>query len=242
MENLRAMKPIKISRATEDPLEGPRREIGHGQLQGAFSAQRYSTHEGPVPPDADSIDRVEDYAEEKKEKTMSVETITETRQYLSFKLDEEEFALDISKVREVLDFTKITKVPQTPDFMKGVINLRGSVVPVVDLNRKFGIKDTEKTVNTRIIIGEISIEGDETVLGVLADSVHEVMDIEPENIEPAPRIGTRLNTDFIKGMGRRDEEFVMILDIDKVFSSDDLSMVNLAGQTHVNAEAIESAL
>ncbi|MGD0820742.1 MAG: chemotaxis protein CheW [Desulfomonilia bacterium] len=173
---------------------------------------------------------------------MSVETITETRQYLSFKLDEEEFALDISKVREVLDFTKITKVPQTPDFMKGVINLRGSVVPVVDLNRKFGIKDTEKTVNTRIIIGEISIEGDETVLGVLADSVHEVMDIEPENIEPAPRIGTRLNTDFIKGMGRRDEEFVMILDIDKVFSSDDLSMVNLAGQTHVNAEAIESAL
>ena len=173
---------------------------------------------------------------------MSVETITETRQYLSFKLDEEEFALDISKVREVLDFTKITKVPQTPDFMKGVINLRGSVVPVVDLNRKFGIKDTEKTVNTRIIIGEISIEGDETVLGVLADSVHEVMDIEPENIEPAPRIGTRLNTDFIKGMGRRDEEFVMILDIDKVFSSDDLSMVNLAGQTHVNAEAIESTL
>ena len=173
---------------------------------------------------------------------MSVETINETRQYLSFKLDEEEFALDISKVREVLDFTKITKVPQTPDFMKGVINLRGSVVPVVDLNRKFGIKDTEKTVNTRIIIGEISIEGDETVLGVLADSVHEVMDIEPENIEPAPRIGTRLNTDFIKGMGRRDEEFVMILDIDKVFSSDDLSMVNLAGQTHVNAEAIESAL
>jgi len=173
---------------------------------------------------------------------MSVETINETRQYLSFKLDEEEFALDISKVREVLDFTKITKVPQTPDFMKGVINLRGAVVPVVDLNRKFGIKDTEKTVNTRIIIGEISIEGDETVLGVLADSVHEVMDIEPENIEPAPRIGTRLNTDFIKGMGRRDEEFVMILDIDKVFSSDDLSMVNLAGQTHVNAEAIESAL
>ena len=157
---------------------------------------------------------------------MSVETITETRQYLSFKLDEEEFALDISKVKEVLDFTKITKVPQTPDFMKGVINLRGSVVPVVDLNKKFGIKDTEKTVNTRIIIGQVAIEGDETTLGVLADSVHEVMDIEPGNIEPAPRIGTKLNTEFIKGMGKRDEEFVMILDIDKVFSSEELSLVS----------------
>jgi purine-binding chemotaxis protein CheW len=160
---------------------------------------------------------------------MSVEGINETRQYLSFKLEEEEFALDISKVREVLDFTKITKVPQTPDFMKGVINLRGSVVPVVDLNMKFGKQTTNKTVNTRIIIGEVSIEGDNTVLGVLADSVNEVMELEPGSIEPAPRIGTRLNTDFIKGMGKREEEFVMILDIDKVFSAEELSLVARTG-------------
>jgi purine-binding chemotaxis protein CheW len=157
---------------------------------------------------------------------MSVETIKETRQYLSFKLDEEEFALDISKVREVLDFTKVTRVPQTPDFMKGVINLRGAVVPVVDLNRKFGIRDTEKTVNTRIIIGEVDIEGGQTVLGVLADAVHEVMELEPERIEPAPRLGTRFNTDFIQGMGKREEEFVMILDIDKVFSFEDLALLS----------------
>ena len=160
---------------------------------------------------------------------MSIETITETRQYLSFKLEEEEFALEISKVREVLDFTKITKVPQTPDFMKGVINLRGAVVPVVDLNKKFGIKDTEKTMNTRIIIGDVDIEGDQTVLGVLADSVHEVMELEPGHIEPAPKIGTRLNTEFLKGMGKRDEEFVMILDIDKVFTSEELSLVSRTG-------------
>jgi purine-binding chemotaxis protein CheW len=164
-----------------------------------------------------------------KEKAMSVEGINETRQYLSFKLEEEEFALDISKVREVLDFTKITRVPQTPDYMQGVINLRGSVVPVVDLNLKFGKKTTNKTVNTRIIIGEVSIEGDNTVLGVLADSVNEVMELEPESIEPAPRIGTRLNTDFIKGMGKREEEFVMILDIDKVFSAEELSLVTQTG-------------
>jgi purine-binding chemotaxis protein CheW len=170
---------------------------------------------------------------------MSVKGITETRQYLSFKLDEEEFALDISKVREVLDFTKITKVPQTPDFMKGVINLRGSVVPVVDLNKKFSIKDTAKTVNTRIIIGEVDIEGDSVVLGVLADSVHEVMELEPESIEPAPKIGTKLNTDFIKGMGKRDEEFVMILDIDKIFSLDELSLVSQAGPSTGAADMVD---
>ncbi|MEN6475308.1 MAG: chemotaxis protein CheW [Syntrophaceae bacterium] len=159
---------------------------------------------------------------------MSVESITETRQYLSFKLDEEEFALEIVKVREVLDLTKITKVPQTPDFVKGVINLRGAVVPVVDLKKKFGMMETERTVHTRIIIGEVAIDGETTVLGALADAVHEVMDLEPENIEPAPKIGTRLNTEFLKGMGKRNEEFVMILDIDKVFSAEDLAFVTQA--------------
>ncbi|MGD0211546.1 MAG: chemotaxis protein CheW, partial [Desulfomonilia bacterium] len=111
--------------------------------------------------------------------------------------------------------------------------------PVVDLNKKFGIKDTEKTVNTRIIIGEVSIEGDETVLGVLADSVHEVMELEPETIEPAPKIGTRLNTDFIKGMGKRDDEFIMILDIDKVFSAEELSFVNQKGQPTGSADMVD---
>lgn len=170
---------------------------------------------------------------------MSVEGITQTTQYLSFKLDEEEFALDISRVREVLDFTRITKVPQTPDFMKGVINLRGSVVPVVDLNMKFGIKDTEKTVNTRIIIGEIDIDGEATIIGALADSVHEVMELEPDKIEPAPKIGTRLNTEFLKGMGKRDEEFVMILDIDRVFSADELDMFSQAGHAPVSTEQVK---
>lgn len=160
---------------------------------------------------------------------MSVEGIRETRQYLSFKLDEEEFALDIAKVREVLDITRITRVPQTPDYMKGVINLRGSVVPVVDLNRKFRIKDTERTVNTRIIIGEVDLEGGRAVLGVLADAVHEVMELDPEQIEPAPRIGTGLNTEFLKGMGRRNDDFIMILDIDRVFSAEELAIVGQTG-------------
>ncbi len=156
---------------------------------------------------------------------MSVAGITETTQYLTFKLEGEIFALDISKVREVLDFTTVTKVPKTPAFMRGVINLRGNVVPVVDMRLKFGMSKTEKTVNTCIVIAEISIEGETALLGALADSVQEVVDFEPEQIEPAPRIGTKLRTEFIKGMGKRNDDFVILLDIDKVFTSEELSMV-----------------
>jgi purine-binding chemotaxis protein CheW len=156
---------------------------------------------------------------------MSVAGIMETTQYLTFKLADEVFALDITKVREVLDFTTVTKVPRTPEFMRGVINLRGSVVPVVDLRLKFGMSRTEKTVNTCIIITEVTVDNETTILGALTDSVQEVMDLEPDHIEPAPKIGTRLNTEFIKGMGKRDDDFVILLDIDKVFSTSELAVV-----------------
>ncbi len=162
---------------------------------------------------------------------MADATTIDTNQYLTFKLQDEVFGLAIGKVREVLDFTTITKVPQTPDYMRGVINLRGSVVPVVDLHLKFGLAQTEKTVNTCIIIVEINMEGDITVLGALADSVQEVIELEPEQIEPAPKIGTKLNTAFIKGMGKREEEFIILLDIDKVFSTDELAQVQRAETT-----------
>jgi len=149
------------------------------------------------------------------------------KQYLTFRLGEEVFALEIGKVREVLDFSGVTKVPQTPDFMRGVINLRGSVVPVVDMNLKFGRGATEKTVNTCVIIVEITVDEETTAVGALADSVQEVLDLEPDQIEPAPRIGTRLNTDFIKGMGKQGEEFIIILDIDRIFSSEELLSLQL---------------
>jgi purine-binding chemotaxis protein CheW len=156
---------------------------------------------------------------------MTTADITETTQYLTFKLDNEVFALDIGKVREVLDFTTITRVPRTPEFMQGVINLRGSVVPVVDLRLKFGMTKTERTVNTCIIIVEVTVDEETTILGALADSVQEVLDLEPHQIEPAPKIGTRLNTAFIRGMGKRDNAFIIILDIDKVFSTEELVLV-----------------
>jgi purine-binding chemotaxis protein CheW len=157
---------------------------------------------------------------------MSVDTITVAAQYLTFKLREEVFAIEISKVREVLEYTSVTKVPRTPNFMSGVINLRGNVVPVIDLNLKFGMTQTEKTIDTCIIIVEISVDGETVVLGALADSVQEVIDMEPESIEPTPKIGTSLNIEFLQGMGKKDDHFMMILDIDKVFSTEDIEAVS----------------
>ena len=168
---------------------------------------------------------------------MSTAGTATTTQYLTFKLADEIFALDISKVREVLDFTSITRVPRTPEFMRGVINLRGSVVPVADLRLKFGMTRTEKTVNTCVIIVEVTVDNETTILGALADSVQEVLELGAENIEPAPKIGTRLNTEFIRGMGKQNETFIIILDIDKVFSSDELALVQATEKAARTAKA-----
>jgi purine-binding chemotaxis protein CheW len=156
---------------------------------------------------------------------MSTTTAVNTVQYLTFKLEEEVYATDIAQVREVLEYSRVTKVPRTPEYMRGVINLRGHVVPVLDLKLRFGMNRTEQTVNTCVIIVEVQIEGEKTIIGALADSVQEVIDMDASTIQPAPRIGTKLNTDFIQGMGKRDEQFVIILDIDKVFSIDELQSV-----------------
>jgi purine-binding chemotaxis protein CheW len=161
---------------------------------------------------------------------MGIATITETKQYLTFNLDDEVFGVDVEKVREILEFTTVTKVPRTPEFMRGVINLRGSVVPVVDMRLKFGLSKTEKAVDTCIVVVEIAMDSDTIVVGALVDSVQEVFELEADRIEPAPRIGTRLNTEFIHGMGKRDEGFIIILDINKVFSSDELALVQDVGK------------
>lgn len=146
-------------------------------------------------------------------------------QYLTFTLADEVFAVDVARVREILEMPSITKVPQVPDFMRGVINLRGCVVPVIDLRLKFGMQETAQTVNTCIIVVEVAMDGENIVLGALADSVQEVIEMEPSQIEAAPHIGTHLNTEFIQGMGKHNDRFVMILDIDKVFSGSELAAV-----------------
>lgn len=149
-------------------------------------------------------------------------------QYLTFTLGEVMFALDIASVREVLEYTAITKAPRTPDYIRGVINLRGRAVPVVDVRLKFGMPETERTVNTCIIIVEVNMGGEQTVLGALSDSVKEVLDIEPKDIEPAPRMGTSIKADFIKGIGKQGDTFIILLDIDKVFSEEELASLGEA--------------
>ncbi len=161
----------------------------------------------------------------------------DTNQYLSFNLADEIFALPITSVREVLEFSRVTKVPNTPGFMKGVINLRGGVVPVVDMKLKFGMGQIETTIDTCIIIVEIIIDNETAVLGAMADSVREVIQLGPGDIEPAPRIGTRLDVEFIKGMGKKDDEFIMILDINKVFSIQELVVVQESRKTTPSNES-----
>ena len=151
---------------------------------------------------------------------MSVSSITEMRQYLTFKLADEIFGVDVAKVREILELTTITRMPQMPEYVSGVINLRGSVVPVIDLKLKLGMVATARTVNTCIVLVEVRREEETIVLGALADSVQEVYELEPENIEPAPNNGSGINTDFIQGMGKHIQQFMMILDIDRLFADD----------------------
>jgi purine-binding chemotaxis protein CheW len=165
---------------------------------------------------------------------MEATTASSTAQYLTFKLDQELFAVDIAKVREVLEFTSMTKVPRTPDFMRGVINLRGNVVPVVDMRLKLGLSMTEKTVDTCVVISEVAVDGESTVLGALVDSVQEVIDLDAANVAPPPHMGSRVDTAVIRGMGKRDEQFIMILDLDRVFTAEELRSSNAGVATDVN--------
>jgi purine-binding chemotaxis protein CheW len=154
--------------------------------------------------------------------------ITETRQYMTFKLGDELFAIDVAQVREVLEVSQITKVPTSPEYMRGVVNVRGQATPVVDLRLRFGLPRDADTVHTRIVVMELELDGELTVLGGIADSVHEVIELDPANIDPPPRIAMRWRTEFIQGMGKRGDDFIIILDVNAVFSSEELALVRVA--------------
>jgi purine-binding chemotaxis protein CheW len=156
---------------------------------------------------------------------MTTTVAKEDATYLTFTLGSETFGVNVRSVREVLDFADITKVPRTPDYMRGVINLRGSVVPVIDMRLKFGMEATEKTLNTCVIVLEVRLDGETVVVGALADSVREVFEIDAGQIEPPPRIGTNLDTECISGMGKHEDQFIIILDIEKIFSAEELDLV-----------------
>jgi purine-binding chemotaxis protein CheW len=164
------------------------------------------------------------------EQAGQVGSASDVEQLLTFKLDDEVFAIEIARVREVLEYTQLTKVPRTPDFLRGVINLRGNVIPVVDLRRMFCMGSTEASVNACVIIVEVEMDGEEMILGVLADSVQEVLELPRAQIEKPPKFGARLKNEFLKGMGRRDDHLLMILSIDEVFSNSDMVFVKEAAK------------
>ncbi|MGV1098455.1 chemotaxis protein CheW [Thiovibrio sp. JS02] len=141
-----------------------------------------------------------------------------SKQYLTFTLRSEDFAIDIAKVREVLDVTTLTRIPKMPPFISGVINLRGNVVPVMDLGYRLGMEPVDQTKNTCVMIVETTIDGTTVAMGTVADSVQMVLDLQTSEIEEVPRMGTNINTDFIIGMGRQGEKFLIILNIDKVLT------------------------
>jgi purine-binding chemotaxis protein CheW len=148
-------------------------------------------------------------------------------QYLTFKLANEVYAINVASIKEVLGIPKITKVPRMPDYMRGIINLRGGVVPVLDLCVKFDLGETQNTPDTGIIVTEIenSLEdGTREILtiGIFSDVVQKVITIEPEEIEPPPKIGVAIDTAFIRGMGHVGENFIIILNIDKILSGTEL--------------------
>jgi purine-binding chemotaxis protein CheW len=157
---------------------------------------------------------------------MANDNAVASAQYLTFRLARELFAVDIMRVREVLEFDSMTLVPGAPSFMRGVINLRGSVVPVMDLRLKLGLAVTEKSVETCVVIAEVMVDGENTILGALVDAVQEVIDLDAAHVAPPPhmgdRVGSRVGSQVIRGMGRRDEQFIMILDFDSVFTGDEL--------------------
>ena len=155
---------------------------------------------------------------------MNAETITKINSYLSFNLGDEEFAVNVSKVLNILEMLKITEVPKSPEYMKGVINLRGAVLPVVDTRIKFGMTPTEYTNNTCIVVMEIEMDNDIVKVGALVDSVQAVMELEDSEIQPPPSIGSKYKSEFIYGMVKVDEKFIMLLDMEKVFSAEEVIM------------------
>jgi len=129
-------------------------------------------------------------------------------------------------------------VPRTPEFMRGVINLRGNVVPVVDVRLKLGLGMTDKTVETCVVISEIAVDGERTVLGALVDSVQEVIDLDATHLAPPPHLGSRIDSSVIRGMGKRDDAFIMILDLDRVFTTQELRETAVSpGVTSVDPQA-----
>ncbi len=150
------------------------------------------------------------------------ETEQKVQQYLTFVIGGEEYAVSLLKVKEIIEYDVVTEIPKTPQWVRGVINLRGNVVPVVDLAVKFRLPASVAGKLTCIVITEVECEGEATVMGIMTDSVRQVIDLKPEEIEVPPAFGTRVKVDYLLGMARSGKKFCLLLDTEKVLSTEEL--------------------
>ncbi len=160
---------------------------------------------------------------------MAAQAAAERAQYLTFMLSGEVFAIGILAIKEIIEYGSLTKVPMMPECIRGVINLRGAVVPVMDLSARFGTQSTEVTKRTCIVIVEIEADGEHRDVGVVVDAVNEVLEIAGTEIEPAPAFGARIRTDFIAGIGKVNGKFVILLNVDRVLSTEEMGALAAAG-------------
>lgn len=154
-----------------------------------------------------------------------MESIENKEAYLSFRLENEVFAVKVQKVLEVLEIQKITPVPRTAEYVRGVINFRGEILPVIDTRMKFNMPEVEDTDKTVIIVFELKLNDKRLILGAVADGVKDVLSIRTLDIKDVPEMGSNYNTEYVIGMIKSEEEFIMILDIDRVFSAEELITV-----------------
>lgn len=159
--------------------------------------------------------------------------------YLTFRVDEEHYAVNVNNVISILELTKITRIPRTPEYIKGVINLRGTVLPIVDLKIKFGLEPTEYTSNTIILVMDLNIDDQLVKLGAIVDSVQEVLEIGNSDILPAPSLGKNYQSDFVEGMFKYNDTFIMILNIERVFNEDELTTLSSKMLYHEEAQGPE---
>lgn len=153
------------------------------------------------------------------------EGATKIISYLTFKLGDEIFGANVAKILNILEMTKITKVPKSPPYMKGVINLRGAVLPLIDTRIKFDMGETDYTTNTCILVLDIDLSGESVHVGALVDSVLEVIEIDDDKIQPPPSIGSKYKSEFIEGIAKINEEFIMLLNMDLIFSTQEISLL-----------------
>ena len=143
-------------------------------------------------------------------------------QYLTFCLSDEGYGVDILRVQEIKGWTPVTRIPNAPEYLRGVLNLRGAIVPIIDLRMRFGMDNVEYTATTVVIVLSVRREGRERIIGVVVDGVEDVLNVNPAEIKPAPDFGATINTEFISGLATVDEKMVMLLDIDRLLSIDQL--------------------